>query len=72
MIMEVVTLKDKVQRDVLILEAGEAEQIANMLDAAYHYPFATGGEGKALIKRFISCVGEFVIDRKRRRREVRK
>ncbi len=64
--MEIATLKDKdVIRDVLVLEAAEAAKIANMLDFAYNYSQSTSPEEKALIKKFISCVGVFVTDRKR-------
>lgn len=66
--MEVVTLKDKIQRDVLVLESAEAEQIANMLDYAYHRLLPLRSEDKALVKKFISCVGEFIIDKKRKAR----
>ena len=62
--MEVIRLKAKPRnRVVMVLEPSEAEQVANMLDYAYHQDGSA--ETKAFVKRFIGCVGEIVIARKR-------
>lgn len=62
--MEVITLKAKPRnRVVMVLEPTEAEQVANMLDYAYRK--GSSPETKAFVKRFISCVGEIVIAKKR-------
>lgn len=62
--MEVIRLKAKPRnRVVMVLEPSEAETVANLLDYAYHKDGSA--ETKAFVKRFISCVGEIVIARKR-------
>ena len=62
--MEVITLKAKPRnRVVMVLEPTEAEQVADMLDYAYRK--GSSPETKAFVKRFISCVGEIVIAKKR-------
>ena len=62
--MEVIRLKAKPRnRVVMVLEPSEAETVANLLDYAYHKDGSA--ETKAFVKRFISCVGEIVIAKKR-------
>ena len=62
--MEVIRLKAKPRnRVVMVLEPSEAETVANLLDYAYHKDGSA--ETKAFVKRFISCVGESVVARKR-------
>ncbi len=62
--MEVIRLKAKPRnRVVMVLEPSEAETVANMLDYAYRK--GSSPETKAFVKRFIGCVGEIVIARKR-------
>ncbi|PDP44691.1 hypothetical protein [Tannerella forsythia] len=62
--MEVIRLKAKPRnRVVMVLEPSEAETVANLLDYAYHKDGSA--ETKAFVKRFISCVGEIVVARKR-------